>query len=183
LTTIKNYTVIYHETSAPQRPAFDRSPTTMNRRVLNGSPVVNNNNNNNNNNTQQQQGSAQKQPSQFASSTTALGNAPNTASSQSMGGNSAAAANGGPPGSAGPPKTTRVDFVPRAALPSPAYRRSLQQMNSQHGLASQTAASTDMTKTSDFARMRLGSYGKKNQASLTSLELKPATVEGKNIFV
>ncbi len=73
----------------------------------------------------------------------------------------------------------RADILPRAAVGSPAYRKSLQQMNSQQGAQAPNGGTPgDMTKSNDFARMRLGSYGKKNPSSLTSLELKPATVEG-----
>lgn len=169
LNAIKGYKVIYYETTPPIRPAFDRSPTNVRRSVSN---AANNNNNTNSSTSPTSSSPTNNQPQikqasssmTTASAASLLANQPAKSPVASISETSARA----------PYRTSEFNFVPRAALTPSAYRRTFLQTESSH-----SKSQADSMKAADFARMRLGSNGgKKAPNSLTSLELKPATVEG-----
>jgi hypothetical protein len=163
LNTLKTYSVIYYEPPFSQiRPGLDRSPTML-RKSLNNSPPNNNNHTNNNhtNNNQPQK------PVQNVG----LSTSPNSLQSQKQIIDSTLK-----------PPRNEINFVQRNSLAVNSTimnnRRSLIQVESNQQNNNNNIGGIDLSKSNDFAKLRLGYRGRNHPSSLTSLELKPSTVEG-----
>ena len=77
------------------------------------------------------------------------------------------------------PKPDNVPILQRNALSSSTYKKT-----AASDYLTSSKVTTDLSKTNDFSKLKYAPVNIKarNQANLTSLALKPATVEGKTLF-
>lgn len=166
LNALKNYEVIFSETTTPlQKPNLDRSPSHV-RHTTTSSPITPNQTNNisnplanknlNTNSASNLGGSVQIQPiSHYQQSKSAM---VDMLSSQQL-------------------KQKTDAPIQRNALSSTTYKKTA---------ASEyfTKGPTDLSKSTEFSKLKYAPLNVKarNQANLTSLALKPATVEGKPVI-
>jgi hypothetical protein len=170
LNCIRNYKVLYYETSSPfLRPNYDRSPTLM-RRQLNASP------NQNAENKQQPQQQQQQQLATIQTRRSPTLNITSSLNGQFVSQSLPAA-----------PKTADAYYRAkhenavheRNVYSSSFYKKALTTVNAAESKSAAAGSGND------FSRIKFSSMGARNrtQPSLNSLELKPATVEGKVLLV
>jgi hypothetical protein len=192
LTSLKNYEIIYVETTTPPpKPHLDRSPSHV-RHTTSTSPNSPNAHNSNSNGTT----NTQNQGNNNGHKSTTLGNTNSTSSTGNLGtGISATTTTFQPISHYQHSKSAMVDMMSSQQIKPKSDSTPIQQRNA---LSSSTYKKTaisdyltpskvtaDLSKTTDFSKLKYAPVNVKarNQANLTSLALKPATVEGKTSFL
>ena len=177
LKSMKEYMMVFNETSAPpSKPNLDRSPSNF-RRSMSNSPNSNQQNNNNNNTNS---------PNNNNNSNTSK----NNSNSGQNGGKSSTNTNAATTSSSLQPNNNSNALKPVNLEQLVSYKTRLKeepslQRNSTSILFKKsgngeivTKSTNDLSKTSDFAKLRYNALKTRNATNITSLALKPATVEG-----
>jgi hypothetical protein len=150
---MKNYTIIFNEKSAPQiKPSFDRSPTNLHRGIVsspnnNGSSNANSKSNNNLN--------VANNSNSASMSNNSLNQKINKAANSSVN---------------VPPRVQSFSTLARERVGTSATRLSSTSENKANEKKKELSESTE------FSKLKLANYRSKPM-QLTSLELKPTTVE------